>query len=151
MRLDKFFTETKTLTRSEAVKTIKNGNVSVDGKVQRKPDLKIDEESSIVLFNGKRIFYKKYTYIMLNKPAGVVSATEDKIQKTVIDLLPDKYQKMGLFPCGRLDKDTLGLVLLTNDGKTAHNLLAPKKHVTKIYYFECAEILDTENKNKIEI
>ena len=81
---------------------------------------------------------------------GVVSATEDKVQKTVLDLLPEKYQKMGLFPCGRLDKDTLGLVLLTNDGKLAHNLLAPKKHITKVYYFECAEKLDKHNEHKIE-
>lgn len=150
IRLDKFFTETATLSRSEASKAIKRGEVLVDGKVFKKPDLKIDEEKSVVTLNGERIVYKKYVYIMLNKPEGVVSATEDKLQKTVLDLLPEKYQKMGLFPCGRLDKDTLGLVLLTNDGVTAHKLLAPKKHVSKVYFFKCAEPLEKENEHKIE-
>lgn len=150
MRLDKFFTETGTLSRSEAGKAIKHGFVAVDGIVQKKPDLKIDEEKVKITLNGKEIIYKKYVYIMLNKPQGVVSATEDRIQRTVLDLLPEKYQKMELFPCGRLDKDTLGLVLLTNDGKTAHNLLAPKKHVKKVYYFECADPLDKHNEHKIE-
>ena len=87
---------------------------------------------------------------MLNKPEGVVSATEDRVQKTVLDLLPEKYRKMGLFPCGRLDKDTLGLMLLTNDGKIAHNLLAPKRHVSKVYFFECADPLDKASEHKIE-
>ena len=150
IRLDKFFTETGTLTRSEAGKAIKGGLVAVDGKVQKKPDLKIDEEKAKITLNGEEIIYKKYVYIMLNKPQGVVSATEDKVQKTVLDLLPPKYQKMELFPCGRLDKDTLGLVLLTNDGKTAHNLLAPKKHVKKVYFFECADPLDKHSEHKIE-
>lgn len=150
IRLDKFFTETATLTRSEASKAIKQGLVTVDGKVFKKPDLKINEEVAKVSLNGEIINYKKFIYIMLNKPQGYVSATEDKVQKTVLDLLPPKFQKMGLFPCGRLDKDTLGLMLLTNDGKTAHNLLAPKKHVTKIYYYECAEILSKPDKHKIE-
>ena len=150
IRLDKFFSETGTLTRREADKAIKHGLVTVDGKVQKKPDLKIDEDKAKVALNGKEIEYQKYVYIMLNKPEGVVSATEDRVQKTVLDLLPEKYQKMELFPCGRLDKDTLGLVLLTNDGKMAHNLLAPKKHVKKVYFFECADPLEKSNEHKIE-
>lgn len=150
IRLDKFFTETGTLTRKEADKAIKRGEVTVDGKVFKKPDLKIDEEKVKVEFNGQEIKFQKYVYIMLNKPQGVVSATEDKKQKTVLDLIPEKYQKMGLFPCGRLDKDTLGLMLLTNDGKTAHNLLAPKKHVAKVYFFECADELTKHNEHLIE-
>lgn len=150
IRLDKFFTETATLTRSEAGKAIKAGLVIVDGKVIKKPDCKIDETKARVVYNGEHINYKKFVYIMLNKPEGVVSATEDTKQKTVLDLLPEKYKKMGLFPCGRLDKDTLGLILLTNDGTSAHNLLAPKKHVSKTYKYECAEFLSKQNKHKIE-
>lgn len=150
IRLDKFFSKTGILTRSEADKAIKRGEVTVDGKVFKQPDLKIDEENAKIELNGELIHFQKYVYIMLNKPEGVVSATEDKKQKTVLDLLPEKYSKLGLFPCGRLDKDTLGLMLLTNDGKTAHNLLAPKKHVTKVYYFECAEELNKHNEHLIE-
>lgn len=150
IRLDKFFTETATLTRSEAGKAIKAGLVSVDGKVIKRPDCKIDEAKVKVVYNGEQINYQRFVYIMLNKPEGVVSATEDTKQKTVLDLLPDKYKKLGLFPCGRLDKDTLGLVLLTNDGASAHNLLAPKKHVNKTYKYECAEPLTKHDKCKIE-
>ena len=150
IRLDKFFTETATLSRSEANAEIKKGRVTVDGEIIKKPDCKINEQTAKVIYNGQVINYNKYVYIMLNKPSGVVSATEDARQKTVLDLLPQKYKKMGLFPCGRLDKDTLGLVILTNDGISAHKLLAPKKHVSKVYYFECAEELTKHNEHKLE-
>lgn len=150
IRLDKFFTETATLSRSVAVQEIKRGRVLVDGVVISDPSKKIDEKKAEVVFGGQRVMYQKYVYIMLNKPDGVVSATEDTKQKTVLDLLPEKYKKLGLFPCGRLDKDTLGLVMLTNDGDTAHRLLSPKKHVQKTYKYKCADPLSNENKQKIE-
>ena len=150
IRLDKFFTETATLSRSEASLQIKKGKVMVDGAVVCDPSKKIDENTACVMLNGIQVNYQKYVYVMLNKPQGVVSATEDTKQKTVLDLLPEKYKKLGLFPCGRLDKDTLGLVMLTNDGDTAHKLLSPKKHVTKTYKYMCADPLTEQNKQKIE-
>ncbi len=150
IRLDKFFTETGTCSRSEANSHIKKGQVLVDGKVVKKPDYKIDETKAKVCLNGEPVIYKKFVYIMLNKPEGIVSATEDTKQKTVLDLIPEKYKKLGLFPCGRLDKDTVGLVILTNDGQSAHAWLAPKSHVAKTYYFECAEELNKKDEHKIE-
>lgn len=150
IRLDKFFTETATLSRSEAGVAIKRGLVKVDGEIIKKPDYKINELNAKVEYNGKDIKYQKFVYIMLNKPQGVVSATEDTKQKTVLDLLPEKYKKLGMFPCGRLDKDTLGLVILTNDGESGHRLLAPKSHVSKTYKYICADPLDIKSKVKIE-
>lgn len=150
MRLDKFFTETATLSRSEAVNEIKRGRVKVNNVTITKPEHKVNENIDEVLYNEQIVEYQKYVYLMLNKPLGVVSATEDKVQKTVLDLVPPKYKKMGLFPCGRLDKDTSGFVILTNDGAIAHKWLSPKSHVSKIYYYECAEPLSDEKKQKIE-
>ena len=139
MRLDKFFSEQKILSRKEATECLKKGQVTVNGVVVKKGDVKIDEYKDEIALNGKVIKYQKYLYILLNKPQGYVSATEDARDKTVIDLLPKELQKMDLFPCGRLDKDTLGLVILTNDGISAHNALSPKHHVEKKYYFETAD------------
>lgn len=151
MRLDKFFTETATLSRSEAVSEIKRGRVKVNNITITKPDFKINESTDEVLYDGQKVEYQKYVYLMLNKPLGVVSATEDKQYKTVLDLVPEKYKKMGLFPCGRLDKETSGLVILTNDGDRAHKWLSPKSHVSKTYLYECAEALSNEDKEKIEL
>lgn len=150
IRLDKFFSETGTLSRSETAKAVKLGQILVDGERVKTSDVKINENKSVVTYLGQVINYQKYVYIMLNKPEGVISATEDKSQKTVLDLLPEKYKKMNLFPCGRLDKDTLGLVILTNDGESGHKALAPKSHVKKTYLFECADELSSENEFKIE-
>ena len=136
-RLDKFLTNNTELTRSEAVKAIKLGRVKVDELVITKNDLKIDESRSKVFLDGNVIKYDKYIYIMLNKPSGIVSATNDKNERTVVDLLPEVYSKRGIFPCGRLDKDTVGLLILTNDGANAHRLLAPKNHISKTYEFVC--------------
>lgn len=135
MRLDKFLTATGTATRTEAAKAVRSGNVAVDGITARSADMKLDPELSKVIYCGEEIEYRKYTYIMLNKPDGYVSATDDPRERTVLELLPEKYSKMGLFPCGRLDKNTLGLVILTNNGQLAHKLLSPKKHCEKIYRF----------------
>ena len=131
MRLDKFLTQTGELSRSEAKQKIKKGSITVNGEIVKKPEIKVSAED-IVCIDGKSITYEEYRYIMLHKPAGVVSATEDTQCRTVIDLI--KEGKKGLFPVGRLDKDTEGLLLLTNDGVLAHNLLSPKKHVDKTYF-----------------
>lgn len=141
MRLDKFLSNNTLLSRKEVAKQIKQGNVKVNGAKAFCIDQKIDENTSQIELNGQIVKYEKYVYIMLNKPSGVVSATTDSSQKTVLDLIPLEYKKQGLFPCGRLDKDTLGLVILTNDGAGAHKLLSPKNHIEKTYNFKCAEVL----------
>lgn len=131
MRLDKFLTQAEELTRSEAKQRIKKGSVTVNGETVKKPEQKVSEEDVICL-DGQAVTYVKYRYIMLYKPAGVVSATEDAQCRTVLDLITEG--RKGLFPVGRLDKDTEGLLLLTNDGALAHNLLSPRKHVDKTYF-----------------
>lgn len=150
MRLDKFIANNTALSRKDVQKEIKQGNVTVDGEKATSAEQKIDENIARVCLNGKQISYVKYVYFMLNKPQGVVSATNDTKQKTVLDLLPPIYKKMGLFPCGRLDKDTLGLVILTNNGQGAHVLLAPKNHVQKTYEYKCADPLCVNHKQQIE-
>ena len=144
MRLDKFFTATGTLTRSEALRAVRSKRVTVNGTVATKADMKIDPETDAVTLDGERVVYKKYTYIMLNKPEGYVSATDDSRLPTVLDLLPEKYGRLGLFPCGRLDRDTVGLMLLTDDGELAHFLLSPVSHVPKTYRYESALPLDAD-------
>ncbi len=135
MRLDKFLTHTGTLSRTEAAKAAKNGRITVDGRPVRDTSLKIDPDKCVVALDGEDIVYRQYTWIMMNKPAGVVSATEDGRDRTVIDLLPEQLQGLGLFPCGRLDRDTVGLIMLTNDGELSHSLLSPKHHAEKVYSF----------------
>ena len=133
LRLDKYLADMQVGTRTEVKQMIKKGQVAVDGAKALKPDIKIDVDTADVTVNGQKVGYAKYEYWMLHKPAGVVSATEDKRDKTVIDLLTDSKRK-DLFPVGRLDKDTEGLLFITNDGELAHDLLSPKKHVDKTYY-----------------
>ena len=133
MRLDKYLAEMGVGTRQEVMKQIRQGKVTVNGTVVKAADTKIDETCDEVTIGGLNISYVSYEYYMLNKPGGVVSATEDRRDTTVIDLIKDKKRK-DLFPVGRLDKDTEGLLLITNDGDLAHRLLAPKKHVDKVYY-----------------
>lgn len=145
MRIDKFFSSQKILSRKECGEALKKGLISVNGSIVKKGDFKIDEEKDEIALDGKVIGYKKYAYILVNKPFGIVSATEDARDKTVIDLLPNDLRKLDLFPCGRLDKDTTGLVILTNDGVSAHNALSPKKHVEKEYYFETADDFSDED------
>ncbi|MBQ3040033.1 MAG: rRNA pseudouridine synthase [Clostridia bacterium] len=136
MRLDKLLSELGKATRSEGGKLIRSGKVTVNGEVIKKPDHKIDPLKDEVSLLGEVLTYKKFTYIMLNKPEGYVSATDDEREKTVLDLVSDEDRRKGLFPCGRLDKNTLGLVILTNDGDGAHKVLSPKHHVSKVYKFE---------------
>ena len=139
MRIDKFFSEIGMFSRKESAEKLKKGLITVNGEIVKKGDFKVDENLDEVCYNGTPVIYKKFAYILVNKPNGVVSATEDGRDKTVIDLLPDSMRKLNLFPCGRLDKDTVGLVILTNDGQSAHNALSPKRHVEKKYYFEVAD------------
>lgn len=133
LRLDKYLADMGIGTRSEIKEIIKKGQVSVNGASVKRPEFKVDPEMDIVTLNGKKIAYAKFSYYMLNKPAGYVSATEDEIHKTVLDIL-EVPQKKDFFPVGRLDIDTEGLLLITNDGALAHKLLSPKKHVKKTYF-----------------
>lgn len=133
IRLDKYLADMGVGTRQEVKRYIRKGSVSVDGKTVKSPEQKIDGETQRVAVDGQEIRYAAYEYYMLNKPAGVVSATEDQRDSTVIDLIGDKKRK-DLFPAGRLDKDTEGLLLITNDGQLAHRLLSPRRHVDKTYY-----------------
>ena len=135
IRLDKFLADMGFGTRSQVRQQIAGGNVTVNGLPARRPELKVDTDKDRVLFCGTKAAYAQYEYYMLNKPAGVVSATEDKKERTVLDLLQERKRK-DLFPVGRLDKDTEGLLLITNNGDLAHRLLAPGRHVDKVYYAE---------------
>ena len=126
-RLDKFLTQIPVGTRSQVKDMIKKGRVCVNGVHASKPELKVDPENDSITLDGKKLFYSQYAYYMLNKPAGVITATMDKKKETVLDLLDDK--RKDLFPVGRLDIDTEGLLLITNDGELCHRLLSPKHHV----------------------
>lgn len=132
-RLDKILVSQSIGSRKEVQKLIKNGSVSVNGEICKKIDIKIDAEKDIIKVCGQTITYQKYLYIMMNKPAGVVSASNDKREKTVIDILPEEFKRKSLFPTGRLDKDTEGLLIITDDGDFAHQMLSPKKGVYKKY------------------
>ena len=144
-RLDRILASTGIASRKEVRDIICGGRVSVDGKVIVSPGEKIDAETAVLTVDNVPIEYKEFYYIMLNKPAGVISATEDPREKTVLDLLPERLQKVGLFPAGRLDKDTEGLLLLTSDGRTAHALTAPKRHVDKVYFVRTDEQMTEED------
>ena len=141
MRLDKFLCDNNIGTRSQVKEYIKKGQVTVNDQIIKKPETKVNEETDTVVCQGQPIHYRKYVYYMLNKPEGVVSATNDNTAPTVVSLLTVPEQK-DLFPVGRLDKDTTGLLLLTNDGALAHDLLSPKKHVDKVYYAKVQGIVD---------
>ena len=141
-RLDKLLSATGRWSRREVKDLVRQGRVLVDGKAAKKPEEKADPERSLIQVNGQEVDCAPYVYLMLHKPAGLLSATEDRSQKTVLDLLPPHLQKRGLFPVGRLDKDTEGLLLLTDDGPLAHELLSPKKHVDKVYFARVEGMLE---------
>lgn len=141
MRIDKLLSELGICTRREAAKIAKSGGILVDGVPERDASKHIDPENSAVSFLGREISYKKFTYVMLNKPEGYVSATDDKSLPYVTELLPDELRRRELFPVGRLDRDTVGLMILTNNGQLAHSVLSPKHHVEKVYRFTAAEPL----------
>lgn len=132
IRLDKFISNQTPLSRSEAVKEIKRGNVKVDGVCVKQPSFSVDTTSDITLFNS-RVCYKKHIYLIMNKPKGVITASRDKSAKTVLDLVPENLRRKDLAAVGRLDKDTTGLLLITDDGDFAHNLISPKKMIPKTY------------------
>lgn len=133
IRLDKFLTEMKMGSRSQVKDVIRKGRVTVNGQVCREADLKLDPESACIRMDGEPVAYSGVEYFMLNKPQGVVSATEDNLHPTVLSLI-DGAKRKDLFPVGRLDIDTEGLLIITNDGKLAHELLSPKRHVDKVYF-----------------
>ena len=135
IRLDKYLSEMGVGTRQEVKKMIRKGQIKIDGYVVLKPEVKVDEIKHTVYVDDQPVIYEKYEYYLLNKPQGVISATEDSCERTVLDLISSKKRR-DLFPVGRLDKDTEGLLLITNDGGLAHKLLSPKKHVDKTYYAE---------------
>ena len=141
MRLDKFLVATGCCTRSVAKKQVRAGAVTVNGVAPKTSDVSVDELNDTVCYCGKTVLYRRFTYVMLNKPAGYVSATEDSRLPVVTELLSDQLKKIELFPVGRLDRDTVGLMILTNNGQLAHRVLSPKHHVQKEYRFKCAEAL----------
>ena len=149
MRLDKFISSTTTLSRAEAKKIIRKG-ILINDILIKSPDYKVDEINDQVMVNGNRLVYQKYVYIMMNKPKDTVSATEDAIEKTVVDILKEEDRIYKVFPVGRLDKDTEGLMLLTNDGELAHRLISPKKDVVKKYYVEVSGELKEEHLSIVE-
>lgn len=150
MRIDKILTTVGAASRTDAAKAAKRGEITVNGAVVRRADIHIDPEKDALTYRGEKIVYKEFVYLLLNKPEGYVSATDDPREKTVLDLVPDKYAKLGLFPCGRLDKNTLGLVILTNDGEGAHRVLSPKHHVEKKYRFECESPVSEADSTRLQ-
>lgn len=144
MRLDKYLTNQGIGSRSQVKELIKSKKVFVNNVLENKPERHIDENNDIVSLDGVNLEYNKFYYYMLNKPPGVLTAVKDNNYKTVMDIM-DVTPKEGLFPVGRLDKDTEGLLLITNDGELSHNLLSPKKHVNKTYYVELnGELIDSD-------
>ena len=145
-RLDKILSGTGRWSRREVKDLVKAGRVTADGAVVARPEDKFDREAVELRVDGEAVDGERYCYLMLHKPGGVLSATEDPKQPTVLDLLPPHLRRVGLFPVGRLDKDTEGLLLLTNDGPLGHRLLAPKKHVDKVYFVRVEGRLDQEDR-----
>lgn len=140
MRLDKFLSHTLLVSRKDVKKLLKEKRITVNGEIERRDACKIDEVDDVICFDDEELYYQKYVYYMLNKPQGVVSATRDNVYPTVLSLLDD--ERPDLFPAGRLDVDTTGLLLITNDGKLSHYLLSPKHHVDKVYDVYLSEDID---------
>ena len=141
-RLDKVLSNFGFGSRADIKKAVKVGLVKVDGTVVTDSGMHVDPEVSVIEMGGQKLNYREYIYIMMNKPQGVISATVDTKQKTVFDIMPEQYKCFDLFPAGRLDIDTEGLVLMTNDGQLAHEILSPRKHVEKTYYAHVAGVVD---------
>lgn len=150
MRLDKLLAHAGFGTRKEVKDLLKKGHVQVNEKRVRDGGLKVKPETDEIVVNGERVQFAEFSYWMLNKPQGVISATEDKFDRTVLDLFKPEDKRQGLFPVGRLDKDTEGLLLITNDGELAHALLSPKKHVDKVYFAKVTDKLTQEDQTAFE-
>lgn len=144
-RLDKIISNLGYGSRKDVKSFAKKGIIEVDGVVVKDNGMLVDPEKSVIKINGEEIFYRKYIYLMMNKPDGVISATHDNRDETVIDLLELEHQVFEPFPVGRLDKDTVGLLLLTNDGELNHRLIAPKWHVDKVYYAKINKEVDAKD------
>lgn len=147
MRLDKYLSKALDLSRNEVRQLIQKGNIKVNEMVIRKKDFYIDEDTDLIYYNDKLLEYREFVYYMLNKPAGYICATVDKVNKTVVELIDEKKE---IFPVGRLDKDTEGLLILTNDGEFAHRLTSPRNKVFKKYYVKSKEIVSEEDKVRFE-
>ena len=150
MRLDKFFSNAGILSRSQCAKECRAGNITCGGTVVRDPSVNIDPENNVIAYKGEIISYQKYVYIMMNKPLGYVCSNDEPGELLVFDLLDNRYRKLDLFTVGRLDKNTSGLILITNDGKAAHNALSPKHHVEKKYEFTLADPLSEDDRISLE-
>lgn len=142
IRLDKFISNQLQISRTDTKQAVRKGTVTVNNSVIRSCDIKINPVSDVIKYNGNIIEYRKYIYLMLNKPQGVVCSTRDGLSPTVLSLVPKEFIRSGLFPAGRLDKDTEGFVLITDDGELAHKMLSPKSHVPKVYYCELEKNAD---------
>jgi 16S rRNA pseudouridine516 synthase len=136
--------------RSQVKDYVRQGLVTVNGSTAKRPDIKIDENSDEICLRGSRLTYRKFVYYMMNKPAGVVSATQDNVSKTVLELLAPEDRRDGIFPAGRLDKDTEGFLLLTDDGELAHRLLSPARHVDKTYLVSLAHPLENADAERLQ-
>lgn len=153
MRLDKYLSGSGRFSRSEAGKVIRCGRITVNGEITKNPAVHIDENTAEVFFGNEPVVWTKYKYAMLNKPEGYISATDSSPAdsgRTVMSLLPPEFGRLGMFPCGRLDIDTVGLLLITNDGPSAHELLSPRHHVEKTYRFRCSVPITDEMHSRLE-
>lgn len=146
MRLDKYLVDCGIGSRTEVKKILKSRQVTVNGQVETSPKYQVDTRTDQIAVAGQLLIHERFVYYLLNKPKGVISATEDDQHRTVLDLLDDKARQMQVFPVGRLDKDTHGLLLLTNNGPLAHAMLSPKKHVDKVYLAQVDGIMTQEDK-----
>lgn len=144
LRLDKYIADTGIASRKDVKAAARRGLITVNGIATKDVSARIDESTAVVYYCGQKVNWRRYVYVMLNKPKGYISSTEES-DKTVMKLLPEEYSKMDCFPCGRLDIDTVGLLLITNDGPLAHNLLSPRHHAEKTYFYRCSPAIgDTE-------
>ncbi len=153
MRLDKYLAGSGMFSRSEAGKAVRCGRITINGEVVKDPSRHIDETTAVVMHGTAPVVWTKYKYVMLNKPEGVISATDTDGRdagRTVMSLLPPEFTRLQMFPCGRLDIDTVGLLLITDDGPLAHELLSPAHHVEKTYRFRCSEPVDEEMHRRLE-
>jgi len=150
MRIDKLISSCGIASRTEITRAASKGLITVDGKPIKKASEHIDPKVNRVVYCGEEVIYREFTYIMLNKPQGYVCSTDDPRDKTVLELLPERLQKLELFPCGRLDKDTTGLVILTNNGQLAHRMLSPKHHVEKVYFFGSRDKVTEDDVKRLE-
>lgn len=150
MRIDKIVASSGKASRREVKALLKTGRITVDGKKVSSADFKADPDLSEVCFDGERIIFEEHHYFMMNKPAGYISSTDDPRDKTVLELVPEEYAHLDLFPAGRLDKDAEGLLILTDDGDYCHNVISPKKHVFKKYYVETSEDISPAACSKFE-